>query len=132
MTTCPCGSGARLDACCGPILVADDAPTAEALMRSRYTAHVLGQVDYLVDTHDPATRGGLDRAAIARWALGSTWLGLSILATVRGGRDDDDGIVEFEAAYASGGARHVHRERSRFRRCDGRWRYVSGAPGKRR
>ncbi|HEX9100668.1 MAG TPA: YchJ family protein [Polyangia bacterium] len=125
--SCPCGSGLPLLACCGPLLdgVAA-APTAEALMRSRYTAHVLARIDYLLDTHDPSTRAGVDRAAVERWARESTWLGLTIVARERGGAGDDDGVVEFQAAHRVGGARVVHHERSRFARRQGRWTYVDG------
>jgi SEC-C motif-containing protein len=123
--SCPCGSGAPLEACCGAILDGKPAPTAEALMRSRYTAHVLGRIDYLIATTDASTRGGIDRAAVERWARESEWRGLTIIAS-RGGAGDDDGFVEFKAAYAAGGAAHVHHERSRFRRHDGRWFYVDG------
>jgi SEC-C motif domain protein len=126
VSACPCGSGAPLPRCCGPILDGAAAPTAEALMRSRYSAHVLGRIDYIVDTHDPATRGRVDRAAVERWARDSEWLGLRIVARERGGRDDDDGVVEFQATYRSGGATVVHHERSRFSRRDGRWLYVDG------
>ncbi len=95
-------------------------------MRSRYSAHVLGRIDYLIDSHDPATRGTVDRPSVERWARESTWLGLTIVAAERGGADDDEGIVEFQAAYRAGGARLVHHERSRFRRWQGRWKYVDG------
>jgi SEC-C motif-containing protein len=116
--SCPCGSGLTLAGCCGPLLEGAPAPTAEALMRSRYTAHVLGQVDYLIATWDtPAA----DRAAIAKWAGESTWLGLEI---VRASEDR----VEFRARYRdAAGVTHVHHERSRFRRRDGRWLYVDGS-----
>jgi SEC-C motif-containing protein len=135
--TCPCGSGRPLDQCCGPILDGAPAPTAEALMRSRYTAHVLGRIDYILETRDPSKRSDAERAAVERWVRESTWLGLTILARERGGAGDDDGIVEFEAAYrTSAGARIVHRERSLFRRREARWFYVDGdvvknAPAKR-
>jgi SEC-C motif-containing protein len=123
---CPCGSAQPLDRCCGPLLDGAAAATAEALMRSRYSAHVLGRVDYIVETHDPATRGRVDRAAVERWARDSQWLGLQILARVRGGAADEDGVVEFTASYRAGGAARVHHERSRFRRHHGRWCYVDG------
>ncbi len=64
LAACPCGSGRAFADCCGPLIAGAAAPTAEALMRSRYTAHVRGAVDYIVDTHDAATRGTLDRRAI--------------------------------------------------------------------
>src|SRR5690349_11081924 len=94
---CPCGSGDVLDACCGPFLDGVPAPTALALMRSRYTAYVRGAVDYLIETHDAPARASLDRAAIAAWSRQTEWLGLEILDTVRGGEADEDGIVEFVA-----------------------------------
>lgn len=123
---CPCGTGLELDACCGPILDGVPAPTALALMRSRYTAYVRGAVDYLVETHDAPTRAGLDRAAIAAWSRETEWLGLEILDTVRGGEADDEGIVEFVARGRTRGAPFAQRERSRFRRAGGRWYYVDG------
>ena len=98
-------------------------------MRSRYSAHVLARVDYLVATHDARSRGAVDRAAVERWARQSEWLGLAIVARQAGGPDDDRGVVEFEARYRDkGGATVVHRERSRFRRRDGRWFYCDGEP----
>ncbi len=95
-------------------------------MRSRYTAFVRGAVDYLLDTYDPSTRNAGERGAIERWSREATWQGLEILATERGGDTDDDGVVEFRARYRQGGADRVHHERSRFRRVEGRWRYVDG------
>jgi SEC-C motif-containing protein len=125
--TCPCGSALPLDRCCGAILDGKAAPTAEALMRSRYTAHVLGRIDYIVDTTHPSRRDAIDRDAVARWAKESTWRGLTILAVERGGGDDDEGVVEFQADYEQRGQPLEHRERSRFRRHEGRWLYVDGS-----
>ena len=87
-------------------------------MRSRYSAHVLGHIDYLVATWDTDER--VDRAAIERWAKESTWLGLEIVAS-------EETRVEFRARYRDrAGAIHVHHERSRFRKRFGRWCYVDG------
>ncbi|HXU74070.1 MAG TPA: YchJ family protein [Polyangia bacterium] len=126
--SCLCGSSLPLEHCCGPLLDgAEAAATAEALMRSRYSAHVLARVDYIVATHDPQTRGAVDPAAVERWARQSEWLGLAIVAREAGGPDDDRGVVEFRATYrARDGAVIVHHERSRFRRRDGRWFYCDG------
>jgi SEC-C motif domain protein len=129
---CPCGSGARFKICCGWLIDGAPAPTALALMRSRYTAYVLGEIDYLIETHDAETRGSLDRATIEAWSRDTEWLGLEILDTVRGEANDDDGIVEFVArgrARRGPGAPFAQRERSRFRRHGGHWRYVDGAHG---
>jgi SEC-C motif-containing protein len=126
MPPCPCGSGAAEAACCGPILAGAPAPTALALMRSRYTAYVRGAIDHIVDTHAAETRGDLDRDAAARWSRDTQWLGLEIVATQAGGPDDDAGTVEFIARGVTRGAAFAQRERSRFQRVDGRWYYVDG------
>ena len=126
---CPCGSGMPEPACCARYHRGEPAPTALALMRSRYTAYVRGEIDYLIATHDAATRATLDRDAIARWSRETSWRGLEIVATEAGGEDDDTGIVEFVARGETGGRAFVQRERSRFRRVDGAWFYVDGKVG---
>ncbi|MGE5181119.1 MAG: YchJ family protein [Acidobacteriota bacterium] len=123
---CPCGSGVVEAACCGPCLDGVPAPTALALMRSRYTAYVRGAIDYLIATQDASTRGAVDRASVARWSRETTWKGLEIVATERGGEDDDAGTVEFVARGVTRGVPFAQRERSRFRRVDGVWYYVDG------
>jgi len=95
-------------------------------MRSRYTAYVRGAIDYLVETHDESTRGTVDRAAVSAWIRDTEWLGLEIVHTANGGPSDDDGIVEFVARGTTRGAPFAQRERSRFRRRDGRWFYLDG------
>ena len=95
-------------------------------MRSRYAAYVLGAIDYVVATHDPATRAKVDRAAAATWSRETVWQGLEIVATERGGVDDDAGIVEFVARGTTRGAPFAQHERSRFKRLEGRWYYVDG------
>jgi SEC-C motif-containing protein len=123
---CPCGSGELEAACCGMYLDGVPAPTALALMRSRYTAYVRGAIDYLIETHDASTRKGLDRAGIAKWSKDTLWMGLEIVDTERGGEDDDEGVVEFIARGVTNGAPFAQRERSRFVRRDGLWFYVDG------
>ena len=118
---CPCGSGQAFARCCGPFLGGAAAPTALALMRSRYTAYVRGAIEYLVETHAEETRGRVDRVAIARWARETRWVGLEIVATERGGEADEEGVVEFVARGVTQGAAFAQRERSRFRRAEGRW-----------
>lgn len=124
---CPCGSGRAEAACCAPVLAGAPAPTALALMRSRYTAYVRGAIDHVVATHDATTRAGFDVEAATRWSKDTTWLGLDIVATELGGEDDDVGIVEFVARGVTRGAAFAQHERSSFRRVDGRWFYVDGA-----
>lgn len=118
---CRCGSGKRFDACCGPYLAGLPAPTAEALMRSRYTAFAHGDAAYVARTTASAQRDGAapDLPAV-------TWVGLKINGTTGGGAADTTGTVDFTARFRDGGETRVHRENSRFRREDGLWVYVDG------
>jgi SEC-C motif-containing protein len=128
---CPCGSGTPEAACCAPFHAGAPAPTALALMRSRYTAYVRGAIDYVVATHDAATRATVDAAAAARWSRDTLWLGLEIVGTERGTAADETGIVEFIARGATNGVPFAQQERSRFSRVDGRWYYVDGVARRR-
>jgi SEC-C motif-containing protein len=122
---CPCGSGEIDDVCCGMYHAGAPAPTALALMRSRYTAYVRGELDYLAATQ----RGPLDRTGAARWSRDTLWMGLEIVQTQDGGEDDDTGAVEFIARGVTAGKPFTMRERSRFEKVDGRWIYVDGKIG---
>lgn len=95
-------------------------------MRSRYAAFVKGAIEYLIITHDPQTVSTTARTSLERFARAAAWHGLEIVATVRGGEDDSDGIVEFIARGAINGLAFAQRERSRFRKLDGRWLYIDG------
>jgi len=119
---CPCGSGTSYDACCGRLHRGAVAETAEELMRSRYSAFVVGDADHLFRTWHPRTRPDDLMLPVHR-----TWSGLVVLATEAGGAGDDAGVVEFEAHYVSGGRAGVQHEVSRFERRRGRWVYVEGA-----
>jgi SEC-C motif-containing protein len=119
---CPCGSGASFDRCCGPYLdCAAPAPTAEALMRSRYSAYVRLREDYLLATWHASTRPaelGLAGEAPTKW------LGLDVRRHEQ--QDAEHAIVEFVARYKINGRAHRLQETSRFVREDGRWFYVDG------
>jgi len=123
---CPCGSGASLGACCGPIIGGAPAPTAEALMRSRYTAYVIEELDHIAQTHASEARSTFDQSEAENLARSAEWLGLEIQATSGGGETDQTGTVEFATRYKKAGQLHVHHEKSEFRREDGRWVYVDG------
>ncbi len=127
MQSCHCGSGQPFSTCCAPYIEGiESAPTAEALMRSRYSAYVEGAVDYLGETLHPQHRADWDRDATARWAADARWQGLEIVSTEAGQPDDLEGFVEFVAHYDEGVARKRHHERSRFQFHEGRWYYVDG------
>jgi SEC-C motif-containing protein len=118
---CPCGSGDRFDGCCAPALQGTPPPTAEALMRSRYTAFVMGDERHLVATWHPGSRPdelSLDPA--------QRWTGLEIVDLEAGGDGDASGVVEFRAGWRHGREQGVLHERSRFLRRGGRWWYVDG------
>ena len=140
-TPCPCGSGETYANCCGPFhdgighkvgdrlgnesgsgssiaAIKHFAPTPEALMRSRYSAYVLGLIDYLLATWHPSTAPGeLELSPVK-------WLGLEVLHAQSAG---DAGVVEFVARMrdSSGRAERMH-ETSRFVRDGGLWYYIDG------
>ncbi|MGV3550312.1 YchJ family protein [Rhizobium sp.] len=126
MTQCPCGSQRSLETCCGPFLSGSQAPTAEALMRSRYSAYATGNADYLQRTSAGAALLAFDRADVER-SFGSTeWLGLEIRRVEAGGPADSLGHVTFTARFRQNGRIQALSERSEFRRIDGAWRYCNG------
>jgi SEC-C motif-containing protein len=116
--SCPCGLSEPYAKCCGRYHSgAAAAPTAEALMRSRYCAFVQRDAGYLMRTWHPRTRpASLDLDA------GMRWTGLEILGTSDGSAFHSVGTVTFRASFR-GGSLH---ERSRFERVDGAWVYVDG------
>lgn len=127
MALCPCGSGSELDACCGPLLKNEKkAETAEALMRSRYSAFVLGNVDYIISSHHPSTNEDLDKEAIDAWSKNSKWLGLTVVLTSEGSKSDKNGVVEFKAEYVVEGQSICHHEVSQFVKEDDSWFYLDG------
>ncbi|MGQ0621363.1 MAG: YchJ family protein [Panacagrimonas sp.] len=118
--SCPCGSGQTYAACCGRWHAGEPAPTAEALMRSRYSAFVLEMAGYLLTTWHASTR-----PASVAFEPGTTWLGLRVKCAR--GTGADTAAVEFVARYRLGGGSAVRlHERSRFVREEGRWYYVDG------
>ncbi|MEU1417596.1 YchJ family protein [Streptomyces sp. NPDC004096] len=120
MTTrsCPCGLPGPYEGCCGRFHAgAAAAPTAEALMRSRYSAFVKGDAGYLLRTWHPGTRP--ERLDLDP---GTRWTGLEVLETSAGSAFHTTGTVTFRASYRGGSLQ----ERSRFERLDGAWVYVDG------
>lgn len=118
---CPCLSGQPYDECCGPIHRGDPAPTAERLMRSRFSAFALDDPAYLLRSWHASTR-----PETLQLDDGLRWYRLDIVRTDRGGPFDRDGVVEFRAFYRGSERGELH-ETSRFVR-DGRdWFYLDGA-----
>lgn len=121
MQPCPCGSGTAYARCCEPFHQGSrPAPTAEALMRSRYSAFVLDLRDYLLASWHASTRP----AALDPAEPGLKWLGLEVRR--HDVQDADHATVEFVARSKLAGRAHRLHETSRFVREDGRWYYVDG------
>lgn len=102
------------------------APSAEALMRARYTAYTLHNADFIVNSHNPSDRENLSREEILSWAKNSEWLGLEILSASKGKEADSSGIVEFKAHYMQNRARYTHHEKALFDKVDGIWYFSDG------
>src|SRR5450432_432931 len=106
---CPCGLGDDYDSCCGRFHAGAPAPTAEALMRSRYSAFAVGDAGYLLRTWHPS---GRPKTLTLDPAL--AWTRLAVLETDGGGVFDATGTVRFRAIYLQNGQRGVLAETSRF------------------
>ena len=120
-TPCPCGSDQPYADCCGRwhegFAQGVFAPSPEALMRSRYSAYVLGRLDYLLATwHGSTAPGDLTLSPVK-------WLGLEVRHAQT---DGDAGVVEFVARYRDNGRGVRLHEISRFVREQGRWTYIDG------
>lgn len=123
---CLCGRPLSLEGCCLPVIQkSQEAITAEDLMRSRYTAFALKDVDYLVYSHK-SPQGFVDAEAIRAGMPGTQWIKLEIVGTKEGQAADVEGEVSFYAHYNHDGEFGVVAERSRFGRLDGRWVYLDG------
>ena len=122
-TPCPCGTGQPYAHCCarwhaGPLHL--QAPDAALLMRSRYSAYVLGLGSYLRDTWHASTRP----AQALQFDLGVHWLGLEVRRHTE--QDADHAVVEFVARSKLGGRATRLHETSRFVREAGCWFYFDG------
>ncbi len=122
---CPCGSNESRKTCCGPYLDGTSQPqTATRCMRSRYSAYVEHNSDYLLQSWHP-----LSRPKIVEFDPSTVWLGLSVKRSENGRTKDSKGVVEFTARYRVHGMVSRLHEISQFKSENGRWYYLSGRPG---
>ena len=124
MKVCLCDSGKPFEKCCEPFLKGIEiAKTPKQLMRSRYTAYVLGNYgEYLISTWLPETTQGLTAEALSEKTL--DWVKLEIVNSSQKG---DEGTVEFKAYYKDEERlEKVHHEKSTFKRIDRKWYYEKG------
>ena len=128
---CPCASKKPFSACCEPYLTGKAAaPTAEALMRARYSSYATGEIDFIEKSQAPEGRALFDRAASEKWAKESVWKGLTVVSTKDGGPGDETGVVSFTAAYSQDGRDYEHQEIAFFRKEGSNWFFIEGKPPK--
>jgi SEC-C motif-containing protein len=134
MTVCPCRlqdkNPLAFKDCCAPFLEASQPPpSAEALMRSRYSAYAVGNVAYIEKTQLQEEGDSFDAKAAQEWADNSDWLGLKILSTKAGQIQDQTGFVEFEAHYQDKKTQKkcVHKEISHFVKVQNEWKFREGS-----
>ena len=124
---CHCGSGLSFEKCCEPYILKKSVPeTSEQLMRSRYSAFVVGAVDYIYDTHHPSRRSEVSKDEIMSWSQESEWHGLEVVESLEGQNKDSYGVVEFIAKYSTNGQKYSHHERASFEKVDDDWFFMDG------
>jgi len=124
---CFCGNNTAYKECCGAIHSGKrKAITAEDLMRSRYSAFVLADVDYILATYSSETCPSDQKKEILEWTQSVEWLGLKVIHTEKGKEFDSVGWVEFQAGFIEKGQKQIMHEKSFFHKECGVWVYVSG------
>lgn len=118
---CPCCSGKLYEECCQPFHSEEKfAPTAEKLMRSRFSAFAIPNSEYLWKTTLPSKRKFHDKNDLESWGKENTWTKLEIIQS-------SEKEVEFKAYFTDKfGKENIHHEFSTFKKVDKKWYYVSG------
>ncbi len=129
MSHCYCGNNESFEKCCGKYISGKATPkTAELLMRSRYSAYLVKDIDYLMNTTTPMENMDGARKATEEWANAATFSGLEIIACENGQEKDDEGVVEFKAFYTDKASTFTHHERGYFVKVKGKWLYDKELP----
>lgn len=125
--SCPCGTEKTYELCCAGLHTGESkAKTAQELMRSRYSAFVKSDIDYIANTHIPGTTD-FDPKEASEWAGNSIWKGLEIVKTTKGEEKDDFGVVEFKAFYSDQKENnYIHHEVAKFKKLEDIWYYEDG------
>ena len=133
MSDCPCrvldSKKLNFDDCCAPFLKgAKKATTAESMMRSRYSAYVVKNIEYIDQTQINEKNEVFNKEEALKWAESSEWQGLEIKRTQKGEANDDTGVVEFIAHYKdkASGTELRHHETSLFQKHNGDWKFKEG------
>jgi SEC-C motif domain protein len=124
---CSCDTKKPFSECCEPVLKGVRTPaTAVELMRSRYTAYVRHEIDYIMNTLSPTRKKDTDRKATEEWSRDTQWEGLEIVSTVKGGPEDETGSVEFIAKFREKEEAKTHHELATFVKLKGSWYFEDG------
>ena len=133
MSVCPCRALEKqpkdLKDCCGPILAGKTAaPTAESLMRARYSAYAQKNMAFIDSSQIMLEGENFNQEDALKWAEGSEWQGMTVVATKKGTPADNTGIVEFQAHYKdkASGKELIHKETALFEKKDGNWKFKDG------
>ncbi|WP_111308809.1 YchJ family protein [Confluentibacter sediminis] len=122
---CYCGSLKSYNNCCE---IAHknlaEVETAEQLMRSRYSAFVLADGDYLMQSHHSSTRPIKEKKEIVKWSKSVRWLKLEVLETFKGTQNDTEGTVTFNAYFYENGKVEIIHEKSAFVKQNNHWTYL--------
>lgn len=122
--SCYCGKNKEYAQCCEPYILGKATPdNAEDLMRSRYSAYCVVNMDYLFNTTDLQIRFEVNKDANEAWAKTSQFKKLEILRTEESGNKS---VVEFKAYFHAEGQDHIHHEVSTFRKTNGVWYFRAG------
>ncbi|MDN3491663.1 YchJ family protein [Winogradskyella bathintestinalis] len=122
---CYCGNNKTYNECCEIFHINHGiTATAEQLMRSRYSAFVLANGDYLMATHHTSTRPIKEKKAIVKWAKSVQWIRLEIIESSKGSKEDNEGTVTFNAYFFENGKVDVINEKSAFVKENNCWFYI--------
>lgn len=122
---CPCNTSKFYSECCGKVHESIlNAITAEQLMRSRYSAFVLDNMNFLKKSHSKNTVSSFNFKSVSRWTKKVEWVKLEILSTKKGKDSDESGYVEFKAFYFENGFIEFIHGKSQFVKQDNHWVYL--------
>ncbi len=128
MEECPCGTGKDYKECCKPYHLEEKWPAnAEALMRSRYSAYVVKEIDYIAKTHSPKAPTKIDLDATKQWAQDSEWMGLKIIKVEENPENNKRSNIEFIASYNLKGNSCEHHELAEFEKINDKWFFHDGS-----
>ncbi len=126
MSECPCNPEKSYEECCKPFHEGKEhAPSAEALMRARYSAYALGEIDYLLRSIPLIERKKFDRRSAKQWSQSADWKGLEI-CSVDEKAQGTRAKIEFIARFEHDGEEHKHHEVGSFEKVRDRWFFLDG------